>query len=287
VPVLVEGVVHDAGAEWDQDRDRIARLTGARHELLGLLGRGGMGRVYLAWDHTLHRKVALKLVDEGLRGSIEHRERFRRETLIAARLEHPNVVPCYDSIHRPDLALAIMRYVPGRSLSQLMAGGAPLPWRQVLAWLVPMADALAHAHDRGVIHRDVKPANILLQDEDGWPFLTDFGIATLRTSDASRAEITQRFGTPEFMAPEQLLGAWDADHRADLYSLGLTAYVALSGRLPFEPAHRVTQDPTPLAHLAPQVPARLAAVIDQCLERDPRRRWATARRLRARLMRVQ
>jgi serine/threonine-protein kinase len=149
-----------------------------------------------------------------------------------------------------------------------------------------MADALAHAHDRGVIHRDVKPANILIQEDDGWPFLTDFGIATLRTSDASRAEVTQRFGTPEFMAPEQMLGSWDADHRADIYSLGLTAYLALTGRLPFEAAERVAVDPTPLNDVAPHVPPRLASLVDRCLERVPRRRWRHARQVRDRLSRL-
>jgi serine/threonine-protein kinase len=294
VPVLeATDEQQGATAAMDEDRDRIARLTGDRHEVLGLLGRGGMSRVYLAWDRVLHRRVAIKLLDAGLSDAVEHRERFRREALIAAQLEHPHIVPCYDSIHRPDVALAVMRYVPGRSLAELTAGGQALPWREVLAWLVPMADALAHAHDRGVIHRDVKPANILLQDDDGWPFLTDFGIATLRTSEASRAEVTERFGTPEFMAPEQLLGAWDADHRADIYSLGLTAYVALAGRLPFVAttpvglaAHRVALDPTPLSDVAPEVPPKLAAVIDRCLEREPRRRWRNARVLRVRLVRA-
>jgi serine/threonine-protein kinase len=285
--------VAPAALQFLDDEDRIARLTGGRHEVLDLLGRGGMSRVYLAWDRALHRRVAVKLLDDGLGASVEHRERFRRETLIAAQLEHPHIVPCYDSVHRPDVALAVMRYVPGRSLNELTAEGQALPWRRVLSWLIPMADALAHAHDRGVIHRDVKPANILLQDEDGWPFLTDFGIATLRTSDASRAEVIERFGTPEFMAPEQMLGAWDADHRADIYSLGLTGYVALAGRLPFEvrtpvgmAAHRVALDPTPLRDVAPQVPARLASAIDKCLEREPRRRWRNASRLRAVLMRI-
>jgi serine/threonine-protein kinase len=294
VPVLeATDEQQGATAAMDEDRDRIASLTGDRHDVLGLLGRGGMSRVYLAWDRVLHRRVAIKLLDAGLSDAVEHRERFRREALIAAQLEHPHIVPCYDSIHRPDVALAVMRYVRGRSLAELTAGGQALPWREVLAWLVPMADALAHAHGRGVIHRDVKPANILLQDDDGWPFLTDFGIATLRTSEASRAEVTERFGTPEFMAPEQLLGAWDADHRADIYSLGLTAYVALAGRLPFVAttpvglaAHRVALDPTPLSDVAPEVPPKLAAVIDRCLEREPRRRWRNAGVLRVRLVRA-
>jgi serine/threonine protein kinase len=276
-----------------EDRARVAGLVGERYQLLGLLASGGMSRVYLAWDRARGSRVAVKVLDEALCGSVEDRERFRRETLIAAGLKHAHIVRCHDSKHQPDLALAVMQYVPGRSLEDLTAGGERLPWSQVLAWLVPIADALAHAHERGVIHRDVKPANILLRDGDAWPFLTDFGVATLRTSEASRAEVGRRFGTPEFMSPEQVLGVWDADHRSDIYSLGLTAYVALAGRLPFEArtpvghaAQRVSVNPAPLAAVAPEVPRQVAAVIDRCLRREPRRRWAQARDLREALARA-
>jgi serine/threonine protein kinase len=261
-------------------------LAGERYRLLGLLERGGMSQLYLALDDRTGERVVIKLLDDRLTQSVEDRERFRRETLIAARLEHPHIIPCCAAEHRPDMALAVMPYVPGHSLGELTADGRQMSWPDVLAWLIPIADALAYAHERGVVHRDVKPENILLREGDRWPFLTDFGVATLRTSEASRAEIGQRLGTPEFMSPEQVLGTWDADHRSDIYSLGLTAYVALSGRMPFKAStpvgsmtQRVSATPAPLSTVAPEVPRRLATVIDRCLRREPRRRWSSAQKL--------
>jgi serine/threonine-protein kinase len=138
----------------------------------------------------------------------------------------------------------------------------------------------------------VKPDNILMQDEDDWPFLTDFGIATLRTSDHSRSEVGKGFGTPAFMSPEQALGSWEADFRTDIYSLGLVAYRMLAGRLPFTghsaislAAQRTARNATPLRDLAPDVPADLASIVDRCLVRDPKGRWKSADALYAAMVR--
>jgi serine/threonine protein kinase len=266
-------------AEWS----RVARALAGRYDLVRDLGHGGMSRVFLAWDRRASRKVAVKALAPGLVTSVESRERFRREALIASQLTHPHIVPCYEFVWDGSVAAAVMRYVPGGSLGDRLSGGRRLPLDQVLRIVLPIADALTHAHKRGVVHRDVKPANILLQSEDAWPFLTDFGIATLRTSDQSRAEATRRFGTPEFMSPEQALGDWDADHRSDIYSLGLVAYVALAGRLPFRDAgvlgltaQRAVTDAPPLASMAPHLPLRFTRVIDRCLTRVPKRRWRDA-----------
>jgi len=274
-------------------RNRVGELTGGRYEVVAEIGRGGMSRVYLGWDRMDRRKVALKVLAGPASETVEGRERFRREALMAAQFDHPNIVPCDDFIQRGSLTLAVMRYVPGVSLAQRMGSG---PWHDVPAFvaiLIPLADALACVHRRGVIHRDVKPANILLRESDGKPFLTDFGIATLRTSEQSRSEVARKFGTPEYMSPEQAIGAWDADHRSDLYSLGLVAYHALAGRLPFrgksplaQAAQRSALDVPPLREQAPHVPLRLAAVIDRCLARDPRRRWRDAPTLRSALARA-
>jgi serine/threonine protein kinase len=265
------------------DVPRIAAATRGRYDVERPIGRGGMSRVYLAWDREARRQVAIKLLLQGPTTTLADRERFRREALIAARLEHPHIVPCHDFVCTGDLALAVMRFVPGESLADALDRGRRFDPAQVVALLAPITDALAHAHRGGVIHRDVKPANILLHEGDAWPFLTDFGIATLRTSEQSRSESARGFGTPEFMSPEQAAGAWDADHRGDLYSLGLVAYLLLAGRLPFRgtspvalAAQRVALEPPSLLSVAPYVPARLAHVVDRCLERDPRRRWRDA-----------
>lgn len=270
---------------------RIAAATQRRYAVEREIGRGGMSRVYLAWDREASRQVAIKLLLPGPATSIADRERFRREALIAARLEHPHIVPCHEFVCVDGMALAVMRFVPGDSLAGALSRRCRFDAAGVVTLLAPIADALAHAHRGGVIHRDVKPANILLHAEDGWPFLTDFGIATLRTSEQSRFESAKGFGTPEFMSPEQATGAWDADHRSDLYSLGLVAYLLLAGRLPFRggsllalAAQRVALEPPPLASVAPHVPPRLARVVDRCLEREPRRRWRDAATLRGALL---
>lgn len=276
-------LLHDDGVlAHEADQQWISDATFGRYEAIREIGRGGMSRVLLAWDRTAGRNVALKLLAHGAAASVADRERFRREALITAQANHPHIVPCFEFVCRGAQAMAVMRYVPGDSLADRLAGGARLDPAALLAILVPIADALAHVHARGVVHRDVKPGNILLHADDGWPFLTDFGVATLRTSDRSRWEATQRMGTPEFMSPEQALGAWDADHRSDIFSLGLVAYVALTGELPFRGtplalvAQRAALDVPAVSDRSRDVPAPLAEIIDRCLARDPRRRWRDA-----------
>jgi serine/threonine-protein kinase len=260
------------------------RLLGERYEIVRPLGSGGMGQVWLARDRMVGRDVALKILDATLARSLEHRERFRREALIAARFPHPHVVQCYEFHCDRAAAVAVMRYVHGVTLAARLRGrGGRLSPREVCRILVPIADALAHLHSHGVVHRDLKPENILLQGEDGRPFLTDFGIATLLTSEQSRAEVVRRYGTPEFMAPEQLAGDWESDHRSDIYSLGLVGFHALAGRLP---TPRGFVDAPPLRQFAPDVPAALGRIIDRCLARDPRRRWPDAAALRDALARA-
>lgn len=261
---------------------QVSLLAGSRYQVERVIARGGMSVVLLAFDRLEGKQVALKLLDPKQGDSVENRERFRREAMISARLAHPHIVPCHDFHHRDNLAMAVMRYIPGQSLADLLPVGRRLPVEQVLRIVIRIADALSHTHAAGVVHRDVKPANILLHEDLGWPFLTDFGIATLRTSEHSRSEVQKGFGTPAFMSPEQALGQWDADFRTDIYSLGLVAYRALAGRLPFQAesaislaAQRTVRDAPPLRTLAPDVPPVLAAIIDRCLARDPRRRWGS------------
>jgi serine/threonine-protein kinase len=270
----------------------VTLLAPDRYEVDRVIARGGMSVVLLAFDRLEGKQVALKLLDPKQGASVENRERFRREAMISARLAHPHIVPCHDFQHRDNLAMAVMRYIPGQSLADLLPEGRRLPVDQVLRIVIPIADALAHSHATGVVHRDVKPANILLHEDLGWPFLTDFGIATLRTSEHSRSEVGKGFGTPAFMSPVQALGRWDADFRTDIYSLGLVAYRALAGRLPFQAesavslaAQRTVKNAPPLRSLAAEVPARLAAIIDRCLARDPARRFKSCEALRRELER--
>jgi serine/threonine-protein kinase len=279
----------------DEERrlaERMARMLGRRYEVIRPVGRGGMGQVWLAWDRRGGREVALKFLHPMLATAVENRERFRREALIAARFPHPHIVPCFEFRCDREAVVAVMQYVRGVPLEWRLRGGRPLDSGVAERVLVPMADALAHLHRHGVIHRDVKPSNILLRADDGRPFLTDFGIATLLTSDQSRAEIGRRFGTPDFMAPEQAAGDCDADHRGDIYSLGLVGYCALAGRLPFRGsglaliAQRVVLDVPPLCEFAPHVSPALGRVIDRCLAREPRHRWRDAGALRDALARA-
>lgn len=270
----------------DEERLRLLAAVRDRYDIQRELGRGGMSSVFLAWDRRGRRRVAIKVLAAGLSLSVEHRERFRREAWITTRLAHPHIVACYDFVRAGEVVYTVMPYIAGRSLATLLAGGRRLVPGTAIAVLAPIADALAQAHAIGVVHRDVKPANILLQRSTGRPYLADFGIATLQTSEHSRAEVTKRFGTPEFMSPEQALGAWDADHRGDIYSLGLVAYLALAGRMPFpggspvaHAAQRTVLDAPPLRNMAPDVPSRLAAVVDRCLARRPERRWRSAAEL--------
>lgn len=281
-------------AEAAHYREGVAALTGNRFEILGRLGVGGSSMVMLAQDREHGRRVALKCLGPNYSGSIETRERFRREALIATQLQHANIVPCFEFSYRGDFAVAVMRYVPGQSLSERVGPGRRFSTEAALALLVPLADALAHTHARGVVHRDVKPANILLHEGDDWPFLTDFGIATLHTSEQSRSEVQKGFGTPAFMSPEQVLGQWDADHRTDIYSLGVVAFQLLTGRLPFEADSAMAQAalrtvrPAPAVRsIAAEVPAALATVVEKCLARDPRRRWKNAALLHLALSRLQ
>lgn len=282
-----------SSADDEVERRRLEAVTAGRYEIQAEIGRGGMSRVFRAWDPRGRRLVAIKLLAAGLSLSVEHRERFRREASITGRLAHPNILACYDFVRSGDVVFAVMPFVAGASLAERLAGGVSLAPAAVTALLIPLADALACAHASGVIHRDVKPANILLRAADGRPFLTDFGIATLRTSEHSRGEVVKRFGTPEFMSPEQALGIWDADHRSDIYSLGLIAFLALAGRMPFpggsplaHAAQRTVLEAPPVRRVAPGVPGRLAAVVDRCLAREPKRRWRSAAALRRALERA-
>jgi serine/threonine-protein kinase len=261
-----------------------------RYSLERELGRGGMGIVYLAHEVALDRPVALKLLPAHLAVTPTLRDRFLREARTAAKLSHPHIVPIHAVDQVRDFVFFAMSFVDGETLGQRIRSRGPLPASDAARILREVAWALAYAHAQGVIHRDVKPDNILLETATGRALVTDFGIAAVaaRASAADEEPLTgvhEVIGTAEFMSPEQASG--DAvDARSDLYSLGCVAYYALSGRLPFEGpsvaailARHLAQPPTPLATAAPEVSSRLARAVDRCLAKNPDERFPSGEAL--------
>lgn len=248
------------------------------------LGRGGMGIVVLARDERLDRRVALKVLPPTLAEQSDTRERFLREARMSAQLSHPNIVPVYRADDIGGFAFFAMGFVDGETLGDRIRDRGALAPAEVVRILREVSWALAYAHARGIVHRDVKPDNILLERSSGKAIVTDFGIARA-DFNPSLTQDGLVLGTVHYMSPEQSSG--DAlDGRSDLYALGCVGFLALSGRLPFEGqspqsiliAH-ATKEPPSLRSVAPQVPPPLAAVIDQCLRKAPADRFATGEEL--------
>ena len=244
-----------------------------RYSLERELGRGGMGVVYLAREVRLDRPVAIKLLPPTKASDPKLRERFLREARTAAKLSHPNVIPIHAVEEIGEFVFFAMAYVEGETLTERVRRRGPLPPSDAARVLRDVACALAYAHGQGVIHRDVKPDNILLESS-GRVLVADFGIAGV-VAGAGALAGGEVIGTPEFMSPEQALGE-GTDARSDLYSLGIVGYFILSGTLPFEAekatevlAKQVTEPAPALGRIAPIVPRRLAQAIDRCLSKDP------------------
>lgn len=260
------------------DFTAFAKALAGQYELDREIGRGGMGIVYLARDVRLDRRVAIKTLPAHLADDPLVRERFVREARTAGALSHQHIVP----IHRADelggRVFFVMGYVDGESMAQRVRDRGRLDAREVLRELADVADALAYAHGRGVIHRDVKAENILIERASGRALVTDFGIA--RLGEAAPLTATgQVLGTVYYLSPEQVSGN-AVDARSDIYSLGVVGFFALAGRFPFNAelasavlvAH-VNKTPPPLHTLAPETPRSLADIIDRCLTKDPADRF--------------
>ncbi|MES2179137.1 MAG: serine/threonine-protein kinase [Gemmatimonadota bacterium] len=266
----------------------VAALAG-NYELLQEIGRGGMGIVYAGRDIRLDRLVAIKVLPDLVSSDLV-RERFLREARAAARLSHPSIVPIYSADDRNGVTFLVMAFIDGTTLSARLRDGQRLSAADAVPILRDVALALGAAHQRGVVHRDIKPENILVDRNSGRAMVTDFGIARLADAMGSGAltRTGQVLGTVGYMSPEQVTGA-DVDGRSDLYSLGVVAFEALSGKLPFDgPAPVVivahaTKPAPPLASVAPHVPAELCAVVDRCLAKDPARRYESGDALAAAL----
>ncbi|MBL8982014.1 MAG: serine/threonine protein kinase [Gemmatimonadetes bacterium] len=264
---------------WELDQLRAA-LNG-QYDLQREVGRGGMGIVFLARDIRLDRPVAIKTLPAHLASDATVRERFIREARTAAALAHPNIVPIHRAEEVGDLVFFVMGFVAGESVAQRVKANGPVAAAPTIAILSDVAAALGYAHGRGVVHRDVKAENILLDTVDDRAMVTDFGIARLAESAPMTATGTV-LGTVHYMSPEQVSGD-RVDGRSDLYALGVLAFFMLSGRFPFEHetpsavlvAH-VTRPAPPLRSLAPAVPPALAEVVDRLLSKAPVARYATA-----------
>ena len=253
------------------------------------LGRGGMGIVYLARDVQLDREVAIKVLPAHLAESAAFRERFLREARTAAGLSHPHIVPIHQVGEADGFVFFVMSYVEGETLGERLRTRGPLPPVEAARVLREVAWALAYAHGRGIVHRDVKPDNILLEAGTGRALVSDFGIASGGRAPGPDTDPRRRMGTAHFMSPEQAAGL-PVDGRSDLYALGVVGYLAVSGRLPFESASlpalivRQASEPAPgVAAQAPGLPPTLAQAIDQCLARDPDDRPADGEALAAAL----
>ena len=248
-----------------------------RYSLERELGRGGMGVVYLAREVRLDRSVAIKLLPPSKTADPKLRERFLREARTAAKLSHPNIIAIHAVEEIGEFVFFAMAYVDGETLTERVRRRGPMAPSDAARVLRDVAWALAYAHGQGVIHRDVKPDNILLEQGTGRVLVADFGIAGV-VAGAGGLVAGEIIGTPEFMSPEQALGE-AVDARSDLYSLGVVGFFAFSGTLPFEAAKatevlakQVTEPAPPLASAGPGVPRRLAQAIDRCLAKDPAER---------------
>ena len=285
---MPDPVVSTADSEL---RAHVERALSAQYELDREIGRGGMGIVYRAKDRRLKRMVAVKLLPPELAFRGDIRTRFLREAETAAQLSHPNIVPIYAVDERDGLVYFVMGYVEGENLATRIGERGPLPVDETRRILREVADALAYAHGRNVVHRDIKPDNILLA-ADGQAMVTDFGIARAVTdSGDSRLTATgMAIGTPAYMAPEQAAGDRDIDGRTDLYSLGVVGYQMLTGEPPFKAGNtpamlvkHLSEPPVPVTERRSGIPEDLSRVVMTLLEKEPANRFPTAQALAAAL----
>jgi serine/threonine-protein kinase len=281
-----------ASAADDELRAHVQRALAAHYELDCEIGRGGMGIVYLARDRRLKRQVAIKLLPPELAFRSEIKSRFLREAETAAQLSHPNIVPIYTVDEQEQLVFFVMAYISGDNLAKRLHERGVLTIDETRKVLREVADALAYAHDRNVVHRDIKPDNILLDAVTGRPMVTDFGIARAMDSEGdSRLTATgMAIGTPAYMSPEQAAGERDIDGRSDLYSLGILGYQMLTGEPPFiassTPAmlvKHISERPIPVEQRRSDVPQDLARSVMMLLEKDPANRYLKASALVAAL----
>ena len=267
--------------------DDLQDSLGGSYRLLRELGGGGMSRVYLAEETALGRQVVIKVLPPDLAAGL-NLERFRREIQLAAKLQHPHVVPLLAAGRAGDLLYYTMPFIEGESLRSKLTREGELPVPDAVRLLRDVVDALAYAHERGVLHRDIKPDNVLVSRHHA--LVTDFGVAKALSEAAIGHPAPSGFtsagvamGTPAYMAPEQAAADPTIDHRADIYAVGIMAYEMLAGNTPFTGrtpqqllAAHVNRPPEPLGAVRASVPPDLASIVMRCLEKRPADRWQSA-----------
>ena len=274
----------------DDLRRRLEDSLGAQYTIQRELGGGGMSRVFLAEETALGRKVVLKVLPPDM-AAVLSADRFQREARLAAALQHPHIVPLLAAGAAGEVLYYTMPFVEGESLRARLSREGALPVPEAARLLREVADALAYAHGQGIVHRDIKPDNVLLST--GHAVVTDFGIAKALTAAGGGGTVTATgvaIGTPAYMAPEQATGESGVDHRADLYALGAMAYEMLTGETPFRGptaqaliAAQLTRTPAPVTDIRPNVPLALSTVVARCLEKLPADRFQKAEDLLAAL----
>ena len=265
----------------------------AQYGIVRLLGQGGMGSVYLAREGLLERLVAIKVIRPEVANDPSARERFLKEARTGARLAHPNIVPLHAFGEVEGMLYLVMGYIHGEPLSARLRRDGKLPPEDVRRLLCELADGLDYAHRQGIVHRDIKPDNVLLDDDSGRPMITDFGLAKGHTAGAMLTRTGQIFGTPHYMSPEQWTGDRAIDGRSDLYSLGVMGYAMLAGRLPFDGdtvpalmAQHMTHEPVLVSTLVVGVPDDLSLALARCLAKNPAERWPDGKSLKEALGRA-
>jgi tRNA A-37 threonylcarbamoyl transferase component Bud32 len=271
-------------------RSHLTTALADRYRIERELGQGGMATVYLAEDLRHHRKVAVKVLRPELAATLGP-DRFSREIEVAAQLQHPNILPLHDSGEAEGFLYYVMPFIQGESLRERLAKRGELPIHEAVRILSEVADALAAAHALGVVHRDIKPDNVMLSGRHA--LVTDFGVAKAVSEATGRNKLTTAgvaLGTPAYMAPEQAVADPHLDHRVDIYAVGCLGYELLTGRPPFIRATaqevlaaHVTQAPEPVEHHRQAVPPALSTVLMKCLAKRPADRWQTAEELLAQL----
>jgi serine/threonine protein kinase len=263
----------------DEDITRLRQATGSRYRVVRKLGGGGMASVYLAEHAHLRRTVVLKVLHSHLSKDPEMLVRFQREAQAASELVHPNIVPIIDAGESDGILYTVMPYLAGGSFADRIAVG-PQPAVEVASIVAQAATALDYAHRRGIVHRDVKPDNVLF-DEDGHALVTDFGIAEARSHSRLTAS-GRAMGTPHYMAPEQAMGKL-VDGRSDVYSLGIVMYEGLTGYPPFDGPDafavgykQVHEAAVPPIQVNSDIPAPVNAIVMKCLAKQPADRYARA-----------